>query len=309
MNFKIRSLLILNCASSCLTLLSLSVYCSFAGAEELKNVKWQMKGKLRADSLQSTTKTTVGDSESVSTKSSQIRLARAQFEFVGKSDAAEFRLKYLADKNYLRYAFITKNLTDEISVSAGKLDARDFAWEWDYSSTEQYLYGRAGSHGSEGSPGAEVKFSAGDHAIFAQVLQGAKLYTTGDKIYAIDSDSKGGLTTTLQYRGELLDKLILPIMTYSQLRMAASKFTLKDGTTTTEYNFGNGYQTHVGVGVKIVAAGSTSDLEYNLVKIHKQKDTDTSKEGTVTSIIMQSRLPAIADFTPYLKFVADADKK
>ena len=92
---------------------------SFAGAADVSDAKWQTKAKLRVDAVQSATTTKDGEKDASTSMSSQIKLNRAQFEFVGKKDSSEFRLKYYADKNYLKYALVNYKFSDLVVVSVG----------------------------------------------------------------------------------------------------------------------------------------------------------------------------------------------
>ena len=290
-------------------------------AEEQATGEWKIKGKIRGDNVQTSTVTKLGDADSTTTNTSEIKLVRAQFEFVGKKDKTELKIKVYGDKfgststvnDALKYAFLTYNVNDMLAVSAGKLDARDFSWEWDYSSTDVYLFNRAGSYGIDNVPGAEVKAAFGTNELFVQALQGASSIANpsnpSKRLGATADHSSGGLTSSIQYRGSFVDGMVRPILTYANVRTASSKFTTTDGTSTTSYNYGNGYETHLGAGLKITAAGSTTDVEYDAVTVLKQKDSDTDHATNVTSISLQTRLPAVASITPLLKVVSDSDKK
>ena len=274
-------------------------------ASEAKNdVSWKMKGKIRADAAQSTTNTKTAGSRSDTLKSSSLTLTRAQFEFVGIKGPVEMRIKYYADKNELKYAFVEYSFTRELSVSAGKLDSRDLSWEWDYSTTDQYIFGSVGRYGVVSVPGAEAKLMIDDQALIFQVVQGAT--PAG---YQVDH-STGGLTCAIQYRGSFMDKMIRPLITYTAVKTASPHLTKNnsDGSVST-YNYGNGYQTHTGIGVKIVAGGANADLEYDTVKLIKQKNVDTSKDENIGSFIAQTRLGPLSDITPYAKLIVDTDKK
>jgi hypothetical protein len=306
--------------SKVIVLVGLVVKATTLQAEEATGGDWRIKGKIRADSAQNTTTTKLGDTDTLTSKTSSLKLARAQFELVGKKDQTEVKIKIYGDKflspatvnDALKSAFLTYKIDDMFSVSAGKLDARDFSWEWDYSSTDEYLYGRAGSYGIDNVPGVELKTAFGTNALFLQVLQGSSSISTSNPSTRISADadhSTGGLTSTLQYRGSFVDGMVRPILTYANVRMASSKFTTTSGTTKTSYNYGNGYQTHLGAGIKITAAGSTTDVDYNRVKILKQKNNDLDKETNVTSISLQTRLPAMESVTPLIKICTDTDRK
>jgi hypothetical protein len=276
-------------------------------AEESTKANWKIKAKVRGDAVQSSTKTTYGSADSSTANSSEVKLTRAQFEFIGTKGDSELRIKYYGDKNELKYGFVSHNFTPMFSMAAGKIDARDFSWEWDYSTTDEYIFSRSGTYGIENVPGIEGKLNLGDHQFYVQALQGATVIA---KNKTDISSSSGNLTTSIQYRGDFMDHMIQPLITYANVRTAESKFTITDSNTKAmkSYNYGNGYQTHLGVGVKFLIAGTNSDIEYDMANTMKQKDVDTSKAIATTSIVAQTRLQPISDFTPYVKIISDTEK-
>lgn len=268
------------------------------------DVKWKVKGKFRGDALQYSKTSKTGDADSVTSKSSEITLKRAQMEFVGTKGPVDLHIKYYAEANYLKNAFVEYNFSPSCSMSFGKFDVRDMSLEWDYSTTDQYIFSTPAStkpidNTISNAPGVELKGLFGDHGLYLQVIQGAKPANT-------TFNSTGGLTSTIQYRGSFADKMIRPIATYAMVRTQGNKGTTSGGTA---LNYGNGYQNRFGLGVKFVVAGSTTDVEYDQVKYIKQKDVDTSKDETLGAFVFQTRLPAFSDVTPYLKVVLDTDKK
>ncbi|MCX6116762.1 MAG: hypothetical protein NT027_04420 [Proteobacteria bacterium] len=275
-----------------------------APSESSSATKWKIKGKARVDAAQSSKSTKVGEGDATIAKSSSVAVKRAQLELIGTKGNDELRLKYYLEKNELKYAFIEHKFSKECSLVAGFFDARDLAWEWDYSSTEQYIYANVSKYGIVAQPGVEVKGGIEDQWFYLQVLQGATpAGVTFEK-------SSGGLTTSLQYRGNFMDKMLRPIATYAMVRTANSKGTLTNADkSTTAVNYDKVYQTHMGLGLKVAVAGSTTDIEYATVKNHKLKDDDTSKDKNAASFLIQSRLPEISGAVPYLKAVVDTDKK
>lgn len=267
---------------------------------------WKIKGKVRGDAVQSTTETKEGTAEKETKKSSSVVLKRAQVEFIGTKGPVDLHLKYYFDGNYLKNAYVEYNLSPSCSLSFGKVDARDFSMEWDYSTTDNYIFSTIADTSKpyhiDNVPGVEAKGVFGDHAVYLQVLQGATL----DDTDTVKTHSTGGLTTTLQYRGSFADKMVRPIASYAMVRTASSKIIMEDGTA---HNYGNGYQTHMGLGVKLAIAGTTTDLEYDTVKVIKEKDLETSKDENLNSIILQTRLMSFADVTPYIKVIMDTHKK
>ncbi len=288
------------------TIVSGLMACSLAHAEVSGDVAWKIKGKVRGDAIQYTKESKTGDGDKSTMKSSEVKLKRAQLEFIGTKGPVDLHLKYYAESNYVKNAFAEFNLSPSCSISVGKVDSRDFSLEWDYSTTDNYIFSAvadtANPYTIENTPGVEAKGVFGDHALYFQVLQGATIKGTNtDKTH-----STGGLTTTLQYRGNFADKMIRPIASFAMVRTETTKITMKDGTSR---NYGNGYQNHMGLGVKIAVAGSTTDVEYDTVKVIKEKDVETSKDQNISSIILQSRLMPFADVTPYVKVIVDASKK
>lgn len=303
MNFSKRSMLVL----AGMTGMSSLVHA------QASDVKWKVKGKVRADAVQSTTDTQTGDADKTTTKKSEMILRRAQMEFVGTKGAVDLHLKYYGEGNYLKNAFVEYNFSPACSMSFGKVDIRDMSMEWDYSTTDQYVYSMLAAtkminpvdtkktidNTNANTSGVEAKGIFGDHAVYLQVLQGTQPTNT-------TFTSTGGLTSTLQYRGAFADNMVRTIATYSVIRTAANKGTTSTGTA---LNYGNGYQNRWGLGFKFVVAGSTTDIEYGAIKVIKQKDVDSSKDENMNSIVFQTRLPAMADVTPYLKATIDSDKK
>ena len=277
------------------------------------DVKWKIKGKVRGDAVQSTIDAKTGDGDKATTKKSETFLRRAQMEFVGTKGAVDLHIKYYAEGNYLKNAFVEYNFSPACSMSFGKVDIRDMSMEWDYSTTDQYIYSMLAAtkmlnpldvtktidNTVSNTPGVEAKGVFGDHAIYLQVLQGTQPANTTFR-------STGGLTSTLQYRGAFADNMVRTIATYSMIRTAGNKGTTSTGTA---LNYGNGYENRWGLGFKFVVAGSTTDIEYDAVKIMKQRDLDSSKDENMNTIVFQTRLPAMADITPYLKATIDSDKK
>jgi len=291
-------------------LLVVGVVAGFATAASAADEKanWSVSGKVRMDAVQSSTDTTEGSNDKTTKKSSEIKLKRAQFKLTGTRGADTMEIKVYADKfdsenigDALDTASITHKWSDMLSTSFGKLSALGLSWENDYSSTDQYISSMAGDYAPSNGNGAQADLSFGDHSISLQVLQGMKTDWDG-ATYA----SKGGLSSTVSYRGEI-NKMIRPLISYSTIRTAGTHgvMTNDDGTTTATKR--GAYATELGAGVQVEAAGATVDLEMDQIKIMKQKDSTTEKDHNVQSIIAQVKYPFGAT-TGLLKFTSDSHK-
>ncbi len=268
-----------------------------AAAEEGKS-NFKVGAKVRMDNVQSTTETTNAGSAKTTEKSSAISLNRAQFDLTGTHGSDTLYVKYYAESNYLRTATVTHKFSDMISATFGKMQMLAQSYETDYSSTDMYLYSAANMVGIKGtdSSGAKIGLSFGDHSLAIQALQG--LSTVEDATFK----SSGGLTTAIQYRGNI-NNMIRPLISYTMVRTSGSTTTADSKTAA---NYGDGYQTQMGAGVQVDAAGATVDLELDTVKNHKQKGS-TGKDSNVQSIIAQVKYP-VGMTTPFIKFVSDSAK-
>ena len=276
-----------------------------AAADEKAN--WGIGGKVRIDAVQSTTETTDGSLDKVTGKSSEMMLRRAQFKLNGTRANDSVEIKVNADKfgssdvmEALDSATITHKWSDMLSTSFGKLAALGQSWENDYSSTDQYITSLANEYAPMNANGVQADMSFGDHSISVQALQGM---TTDFAGYSYDS--KGGLSWTLSYRGEI-NKMIRPLISYSTLRTAGPSGSMTSGNTTMTVSRGN-YATELGAGVQIEAGGATVDLELDTVKLLKQKDSKTEKDTNVQSIIAQVKYP-FGSTTALFKFTSDSHK-
>ncbi len=289
-------------------LLVVGVVAGFASAAAAEDAKanWGVSGKIRMDAVQSSTDTTEGSAPKTTAKSSEIVLNRAQFTLTGTRGGDTMALRYFADQNELDIATINHKFSDMVSATFGRMRLLAQSWERDSDTTDQYMVSMAGGMHPDNANGAEIDLSFGDHSIAIQALQGVK--SADDYTF----ESKGGLSTAVQYRGEI-NKMIRPLITYTMVKTAGSS-GYKDANFNGMYdagedtvNSGNGYQTQLGAGVQVDAGGATVDLEYDSVTVNKTKVPTTSKDKKITSMIAQVKYP-LGSTTPFFKVAMDNSK-
>ncbi len=275
-----------------------------AAADEKAN--WAVSGKVRVDATQSSVDTTKGSEPKKTAKSSSIGINRAQFNLIGTRGSDTMTMKYIADTNTLDTATITHKFSDMVSATFGRMAMLAQSWENDYSYTDQYLVSMTGLMAPSNSDGAQIDLGFGDHSLSIQALQGvssAKGYTF---------DSKGGLSTSLQYRGNI-NNMIRPLITYTIVKAAGSagyvdangNASFDEGEDT--INMGNGLQNQLGAGVQVSAGGATIDLEYDTITSLKAKAPTGGKDEKYTSIVAQVKYP-VGSTTPFLKIASNSSK-
>ncbi len=275
-----------------------------AAADEKAN--WTVGGKVRVDAVQSSTDTKVGSGNKTTAKSSGIELNRAQFTLTGTRGADTMTIKYFAESNTLDTATISHKFSDMVTATFGHMLTLAQSWENDYSSTDQYLMSMVGDMAPKNSNGAQIDLGFGDHSLSIQALQGVA------SAEGYSFASKGGLSTSLQYRGNI-NKMIRPLITYTMVKTAGSagvEDANGDGTADAggdTINMGNGYQNQLGAGVQVDAAGATIDLEYDMITTLKPKAPSGGKDKKFTSMIAQVKYP-VGSTTPFLKITSDSSK-
>ncbi|MCX6119346.1 MAG: hypothetical protein NT027_17545 [Proteobacteria bacterium] len=279
-----------------------------AAADEAK-ANWGIKGLVRMDAVQSTTETKVGDADKSTAKSSEVMLKHGDMTLTGDRGGDTMKIKFHAESGFalLDTATITHKFTDTVNVAFGKMSVLAQSWENDYDSSDQYIWSWAGQATPSNADGAQVNANFGDHNVSLQVVQGVKSITssttnaTTGKVTktAVTFNDGGSLTAALQYKGDI-NKMIKPILTYTSVKTSGTKGS--DGA-----NYGNGYQTQMGLGVQVLVADLTADLEYDTVKNHKVKDVTSAKDNDIASMILQAKY-AIGMTTPFLKVVSETHK-
>ena len=293
-------------------LLVVGVVAGFASAAAAEDAKanWGVSGKIRMDAVQSSTDTTEGSAAKTTAKSSEIMLNRAQFTLTGTRGSDTMVLRYFADENVLDIATISHKVSDMVSATFGRMRLLAQSWERDSDTTDQYMVSMAGGMHPDNANGAEIDLSFGDHSIAIQALQGVS--TIGDSKDGATFNKSGGLSTAIQYRGEI-NKMIRPLITYTMVKPSSSataSVTTKSATSTKSEdagNYGNGYQTQLGAGVEVDAGGASVDLEYDSVTTLKTKVPTDSKDQKVTSMIAQVKYP-VGSTTPFFKVTMDNSK-
>lgn len=280
-----------------------------ASAADLSKADWKINGVMRMDADQNSSDTKVGSADKVTSKSSQMYLKRTQLGLTGTQGNISLHMHYNIEgdnaweTNTLWDGYVSNKLNDMITLSFGKLNALSQSIENSYEYQDLYITSLAYGAVVSNTSGVQVSANFGEHTLSLQVLQGVKSVSSTNSLTGKTTtesfDSKGGLTTSLQYSGDI-NKMIHPILTYSMVKTAGSKGT--GGS-----NYGNGYQNQLGAGVQVDVQGLKVDLEYDSVTTLKQKDNDTSKASTLSSIVGQLRY-GVADFTPFFKFTSDANK-
>jgi hypothetical protein len=280
-------------------LLVVGVVAGFASAAAAQDSKgsWSVGGKVRVDAQQSTTETEFGGVKATS-KSSMVGLNRAQFTLNGARDGHGLALTYHADSNELYTAVINHKFSDMITAHFGKMRVLSQSVENSYEEIDQYLWSWAKMHAPANSTGVRVDLAfAADHAVSIQAVEGVAKIGEGED--ALEFERNGGLTTALQYRGNLSNGMVKPIVTYTQVRTSARK----SGTV----DYSNGYMNQLGLGAQISVANAAVDLEYDSGTMLKDKADKDAKDATMTSIVAQVKYPVGAT-TPFLKVTSDTMK-
>ena len=269
-------------------------FATAAAAAEGSKASFKTGAKVRLDNEQWTMEDAPNGGTKTTSKESRIRLHTADFSLTGESGSDSLHILYEANTNTLRHAMITHKLSDIATAHFGQIHLLSGSWENSYDTADQYLYSWTNDMMYKDRSGAQVDLSFGDHKVAVQAVQGET--EVGGKMF----EENGGLSTSLQYRGNL--GMVRPLISYSQIRTAASRST--DGSM----NYGDGYATIMGAGVQADAAGATVDLELDTIKMHKQKSVTASKDSNMQSIVAQVRYPVGANTTPFLKFVSESHK-
>jgi hypothetical protein len=290
-------------------LLVVGVVAGFASAAVAQDSKgsWTVGGRVRVDAHQNTKETKPVSGDKTTEKMSEVSLNRAQFTLNGARDGHGLAITYYADSNELYSATISHKFSDMITAPFGKMKVLALGGENSYEEIDQYIMSMAGDEAPMNATGARFDFGFGDHNVSVQAVEGVRSITIED-MGMTKFNPRGGLTTALQYRGEI-NKMIKPVVTYTQVRPSSTKgtFAFEDETLPDQpVNLGNGYRTIIGVGAQMAVAGAAIDLEYDSIKNHKQKGSD-GKDNDITSLVAQVKY-AVGASTPFLKISSDAHK-
>jgi hypothetical protein len=290
-------------------LLVVGVVAGFASAAVAQDSKgsWTVGGRVRVDAHQNTKETKPVSGDKTTEKMSEVSLNRAQFTLNGARDGHGLAITYYADSNELYSATISHKFSDMITAPFGKMKVLALGVENSYDEIDQYIMSMAGDEAPMNATGARFDFGFGDHNVSVQAVEGVRSITIED-MGMTKFNPRGGLTTALQYRGEI-NKMIKPVVTYTQVRPSSTKgtFAFEDETLPDQpVNLGNGYRTIIGVGAQMAVAGAAIDLEYDSIKNHKQKGSD-GKDNDITSLVAQVKY-AVGASTPFLKISSDAHK-
>lgn len=311
-------------------LLVVGVVAGFASAAVAEDAKgsWAVSGRVRVDAKQSTKEEKPAVGDKTTTKESTVSLNRAQFTLSGSRGSDSVGITYYADNNELYSAVVSHKFSDMVTAHFGKMKVLALGVENSYDVIDHYMMSLAGDHAPMNSTGARVDLGFGEHNISIQAVEGVS-GTFGEEEQlpqdvvdaggpetekpTISFGKSGGLTTALQYRGEI-NKMIKPVVTYTQVRPTSSKGAVDRlvGTDSTA-NYGNGLMTQIGVGAQVSTVGAVIDLEYDTVKMHKQKGVTgaaaaTNKDSDMSSIVAQVKY-TVGSSTPFLKVTSDTMKK
>jgi hypothetical protein len=304
-------------------LLVVGVVAGFASAALAEDAKgsWSVSGRVRVDAEQSTKEEKPAVGDKTTTKESTVSLNRAQFTLSGSRGSDSVGITYYADNNELYSAVVSHKFSDMVTAHFGKMKVLALGVENSYDEIDHYLMSLAGEHAPMNSTGARIDLGFGDHNISIQAVEGVsgtfgeeeEITDGGTQTPTISFGKSGGLTTALQYRGEI-NKMIKPVVTYTQVRPTSSKGTVDrlvgDDSTA---NYGDGFMTQIGVGAQVSTAGAVIDLEYDTVKMHKQKGVTgaaaaTNKDADMSSLVAQVKY-TVGSSTPFLKLTSDTMKK
>jgi hypothetical protein len=228
-----------------------------------------------------------------------VGLNRAQFTLNGARDGHGIALTYDAFNSEsgtdgLFTAVISHKFSDMITAHFGRMRVLAQSVENSYEEIDQYLWSWAKMDAPKNSDGVRLDFAfAADHAVSIQAVEGVA------KVDALEFESNGGLTTALQYRGNLNNGMVKPIVTYTQVRTSSRKAGAVD--------YSNGYMNQLGVGAQVSVSGAAIDLEYDSGTMLKDKANKEAKDVTMTSIVAQVKYPVGAS-TPFLKVTSDMKK-
>lgn len=277
-------------------LLVVGVVAGFATAAAAQDAKgsWSVGGRVRVDNEQSSKEDTDSAGTKTTEKSSSIMLNRAQFSLTGSKDGHSIAITYYAEKSALYTAIISHKFSSMITGHFGRMKVLAQSVENSYDSIDQYLTSLTGesAHVPANSDGVRLDFAfEGDHALSLQAVEGVS------QVGETKFENNGGLTTALQYRGNISG--IKPIVTYTQVRTTARK--------SGEVDLSNGYMNQLGVGAQFNASGAAIDLEYDSVTMLKNKSDKTDKDSTMNSIVAQVKY-AVGASTPFLKVSSDTTK-
>lgn len=281
-------------------LLVVGVVAGFATAAAAQDSKgsWSVGGRVRVDNEQSSKEDTDSDGKKTTEKSSHIKLNRAQFSLTGSKDGHGLAITYYAEKSSLYTAIISHKFSSMITGHFGRMKVLAQSVENSYDSIDQYLTSLTGesAHVPANSDGVRFDFAfEGDHALSLQAVEGVSQIGEGED--ATMFEKNGGLTTALQYRGNING--IKPIVTYTQVRTTARK--------SGEVDLSNGYMNQLGVGAQFNASGAAIDLEYDSVTMLKDKSDKNDKDATMNSIVAQVKY-AVGASTPFVKVSSDTSK-
>ena len=285
-------------------LLVVGVVAGFASAAVAQDSKgsWTVGGKLRVDAQQSTTEMEL-DGVKATSKDSMVGLNRAQFTLNGSRDGHGLALTYDAfnsdsGTDGLFTAVISHKFSDMITAHFGRMRVLSQSVENSYEEIDQYLWSWAHMHAPANSDGVRLDFTfAADHAVSIQAVEGVAMIGEGED--ALKFERNGGLTTALQYRGNLNNGMVKPIVTYTQVRTSARK--------SGEVDYSNGYMNQLGLGAQMSFSGAAIDLEYDSGTMLKDKADKDAKDATMTSIVAQVKY-AVGATTPFLKVTSDTMK-
>jgi hypothetical protein len=277
-------------------LLVVGVVAGFASAAAAQDSKgsWTVGGRVRVDAVQTSTEEDGEDGKSTS-KASTVGLNRAQFTLNGSRDGHGLALTYYADSNELYTAVISHKFSDMITAHFGRMRVLAQSVENSYDEIDSYIKSMAKDHAPENSEGVRLDFGfAGDHAVSIQAVEGMSKDKAGNEF-----EKNGGLTTALQYRGNLNNGMVKPIVTYTQVRTTARKSGAVDRS--------NGYMNQLGLGAQMSFSGAAVDLEYDSGTMLKDKAVTGAKDVTLTSLVAQVKYPVGAT-TPFLKLASETMK-
>lgn len=268
-------------------------FATAAAANDHNKGSFKVGAKIRMDNNQSTMENNPAGGTKTTEKSSGFNLHTAQFSLTGESGSDSLHVLYYANTNTLRHATISHKFTDMVSATFGQMHLLGGSWENSYDRADQYLYSWTNETLYRDRNGAQVDLSFGDHKLAIQAVEGES--EIGGKAF----EDNGGLSTSLQYRGNL--GMVRPLISYSMLRPTAGRSV--DGSA----NYGDGYATVMGAGVQADAAGATVDLELDTIKFNKQKGVTGAKDSNLQSIVAQVRYP-VGSTTPFVKFISESHK-
>lgn len=272
-----------------------------AASDDTSHPTWNISGKVRMDVEQYRTQTKSGSVESKTDSSSEVLLKNAEFKLSGESSTNKFEINYLALSNTLEIATITHKFNEALAVVAGKMYLLVHSWEWDYATSDQYVNSMVlAATPNFTDTGAQLNLTMSAQTLSFQAVEGLQSLSQPNGSQ-VTFKKKGGLSTAVQYRGEF-NKMIRPLVTYT--RMNPSSSNASDGK-----NYGNGYQTHVGLGVQLVVDDAQFEAEVDQIITHKLKEdvSDTNKEQLTQSIVLQGKY-AIGLTTPFIKLISDSVK-